>query len=66
MTFERGQKAGEYLYEIISPEGDLVKTVSLGPYSADSRILAKILNGYLYWVREKESGEKEFLISRIY
>lgn len=66
MTFERGQKAEEYLYEIISPEGDLVKTVSLGPYSADSRILAKILNGYLYWVREKESGEKEFLISRIY
>ncbi|MBP7794275.1 MAG: 6-bladed beta-propeller [Candidatus Saccharicenans sp.] len=66
MTFEPGQKAGEYLYEIISPEGDLVKTVSLGPYSADSRILAKILNGYLYWVREKESGEKEFLISRIY
>jgi len=66
MTFERGQKAWEYLYEIISPEGDLVKTVSLGPYSADSRILAKILNGYLYWVREKESGEKEFLISRIY
>jgi len=66
MTFEPGQKEGEYLYEIISPEGDLVRTVSLGPYFASSRILARIMNGCLYWVREKESGEKEFLVSRIY
>jgi len=29
-------------------------TVSLGPFFADSRILARIMNGCLYRVREKE------------
>ena len=66
MTFQPGNKEGEYLYDIISPDGDLVNTVSLSPFFSNSVILAKIFNKQLYLVKEKESGEKEIIVYRIY
>ncbi len=66
MTFKPGNREGEYLYEIISPDGKLVNTVSLGPSFSNSVILAKVFNQQLYLVKEKESGEKELIVYRIY
>lgn len=66
MTFKPGNREGEYLYEIISPDGELVNTVSLGPSFSNSVILAKVFNQQLYLVKEKESGEKELIVYRIY
>jgi len=66
MTFQPGKKEGEYLYDIISPDGNLIKTVSLGPFFSNSVILAKIFKQHLYLVREKESGDKELIVCRIY
>jgi len=66
MTYEPGKKPGEYMYEVISPEGKLVNRVSLGPYFSTGNILAKVCRNQLYLVREKESGEKELVVYRIY
>ncbi len=66
MTFQPGKQPDEFIYDIISPEGKLLGNVSLGPYFSNSAILAKIIKGHLYWVREKKSGEKEFIVSKIY
>lgn len=66
MTYEPGKKPGEYLYEVISPEGKLVNRISLGPYFSSGNILAKVYRHHLYLVREKESGEKELVVYKIY
>lgn len=66
MNFQPGDREGEYLYEIISPDGELVNTVSLGPFISNSVILKKVFNQQLYLVQEKKSGEKEFIFYRIY
>ena len=66
MTYEPGKKPGEYMYDVISPEGKLVNRVSLGPYFSTDNILAKVYRNQLYLVREKESGEKELVVYRIY
>ncbi len=66
MTYEPGKKPGEYMYDVISPEGKLVNKVSLGPYFSAGNILAKVLGNHLYLVREKESGEKELVVYKIY
>lgn len=65
MTFEPGKEAGEYFYDIVSPEGKLINKVSLGPYFSQGNILAKIFRNHLYLVKEKESGEKELVVYRI-
>jgi hypothetical protein len=66
MTYEPGKKAGEYMYDVISPEGKMVNKVSLGPHFSTGNILAKVFRKHLYLVRDKESGKKELIICRIY
>ncbi|MDI6844797.1 MAG: hypothetical protein QME28_01535 [Candidatus Saccharicenans sp.] len=62
MTFQPGDREGEYLYEIISADGERVNTVSPGSFFSNSVILAKVFNQQLYLVKEKESGEKELIV----
>lgn len=66
MTYEPGKALGEYIYDIISPEGKLINKVSLGPYFTHGNIMAKVFRNCLYLVKEKESGEKELIVYRIY
>lgn len=66
MTYERGKNPGECMYDFISPQGKLVNKVSLGPYFSTGNILAKVYRNHLYLVKEKESGEKEIVVYRIY
>lgn len=66
MTYEPGKAPGEYMYDVISPDGKLLKKVSLGPFFWNGFILAKVLQEHLYLVKEKESGEKEIIVFRIY
>ncbi|MBC7361755.1 MAG: 6-bladed beta-propeller [Candidatus Aminicenantes bacterium] len=65
MTFQPGNKAGDYLYEIINPLGKIVNKVSLGPFFFNGSILAKISKNMLYMVRQKETGDKEFIVYEI-
>ncbi len=64
MTYKSAKK-GEYIYDIISPEGILIKEANLGVYFDQNSIYAKIKSGNLFWIRERESGEKEFIVSKI-
>lgn len=66
MTFEPGKDLGEYMYDIISPEGKLINKVSLGPYFTPGNIMAMVFRNRLYLVKEKESGEKELIVYGIY
>jgi hypothetical protein len=66
MTFESGKAEGEYMYDVISPGGKLQNRVSLGPFFWNGSILARVLQGHVYLVREKESGDKEIIVFRIY
>lgn len=66
MTYEPGKALGEYMYDIISPEGKLINKVSLGPYFTNGNIMAKVFRNCLYLVKEKESGEKELIVFGIY
>ncbi len=58
MTFKAGKAEGQYMYDVISQEGKLLKKISLGPFFSNGSILAKVLQGHLYLVRKKESKEK--------
>jgi hypothetical protein len=54
------------MHDVISPESKLVNKVSVGPYFSTGNVLAKIFKNHLYLVREKESGEKELVVYKIY
>lgn len=65
MTYEKGKDRNEYIYEILSPDGDFINRIALDPVFTNGHILAKVRKGNLYWIREKESGEKELIAARI-
>ncbi|MCX7973290.1 MAG: hypothetical protein N3B16_02160 [Candidatus Aminicenantes bacterium] len=66
LTYEKGKAQNEYIYEILSPEGNFVNKVNLDALFSNGHILAKVKNGHLYWIREKETGEREWLVSKIF
>jgi hypothetical protein len=73
MTYETGEKPGEYLFDIFTSDGVFfARTICAAHLSADltapgsptdSWVTAK--NGRLYAVREKSSGYKELVIYRM-
>lgn len=65
MTYEKGKGQNEYMDEILSPEAELINRIALDALFAKAHILAKVKKGNLYWIREKESGEKELIATWI-
>ena len=65
MTYEKGQKPGEYWYDIFNTDGVFIGRKSLRVYFDEFGVHAKMKNGFLYRVDEKESGFKRLVVSRV-
>jgi hypothetical protein len=73
MTYETGEKPGEYLFDIFNPDGVFIARMSCAAYLSadlfapgsptDSWITAK--NGRLYAIQEKPSGFKKLVVYRM-
>lgn len=69
MTYERGENPGEYLYDVFNPDGVFVMRTVLDNYgqsgNVDVPLFAMAKGGWLYCVREKESGFKELVVYKM-
>jgi hypothetical protein len=65
MTYERGERPGEYIYDIFNKEGLFVGRRSLKVYHHPDGLFAIIKNNHLYCLQEKESGYKELVVYRV-
>ncbi|GAH13973.1 unnamed protein product, partial [marine sediment metagenome] len=63
MTYEKGEKSGEYLFDIFNSEGVFIQRKNLIILN-NWELQAKAKRGRLYCVREKESGYKELVVYR--
>ncbi len=65
MTYEDGEDPGEFMYDIFNPDGICIGRKSLKILHDESGIYAKMKNGRLYCLNEKESGYKELVVSKV-
>jgi hypothetical protein len=65
MTYEAGDHPGEFMYDIFNHEGICIGRKSLKIHHDESGVYAKIKNGRFYCLNEKESGYKEFIVSKV-
>lgn len=69
MTFEKGEKSKEYVYDVFNPEGvfvDRIKLDNFGEYGFSVGPLQIMVKGNsIYRYREKESGYKEFIVFKM-
>ena len=65
MTYEEGKNPGEYMYDIFNPDGVCVGHKSLKVHHDESGVYAKMKNGRLYRLNEKNSGYKELVVSKV-
>lgn len=65
-TFERGENAGEYIFDIFNPEGVFISRKAMNILSlGDAYICAKSKNDRLYCFQEKLDGFREFNVYRM-
>jgi hypothetical protein len=65
MTYQAGENPGEYVYDIFNPEGVCVGRKSLNIGHDVESLYAKMRDGRLYCLHEKESGYKELVVSKV-
>lgn len=65
MTYERGERPGEYIYDIFNEEGLFVGRKSLKVHHHPDGLFAIIKNNHLYCLQEKESSYKELVVYRV-
>ena len=65
MTYEKGENAGEFMYDIFDPSGVHIGRKSLIIYHDESGLYAKMKNGRFYCLNEKDSGYKELVVSKV-
>ncbi len=65
MTYEEGENPGEYMYDIFDSEGVCIGRKSLEIYHDESGVYAKMKNDRFYCLKEKESGYKELVVSKV-
>ncbi len=61
-TYEPGENAGEYIFDIYTQEGIFVGRKGLPVWSDENGFYAKIRNNRFYSLLEKESGYKELVV----
>ena len=64
MTYEKGEKPGEYVFDIFNSEGVFVQRKNLITLN-NWELQAKAKRGCLYCVREKESGYNELVVYKM-
>jgi hypothetical protein len=69
MSYEKGEKPREYIYDLYNTDGIFIGRRNLRNYgqygNSEFPLFAKAKNGLLYCIQEKESGSKEFIVYRI-
>lgn len=65
MTYEKGENPGEYMYDIFNSDGIFIGRKSLRIFHDANGLYAKIKDGRLYCLTEKESGYKELKIYKV-
>ncbi len=65
MTYEAGENPEEYMYDIFNPDGVCIGRKSLNIGHDVESLYAKMRDGRLYCLHEKESGYKELVISKV-
>ena len=69
MTYEKGFKEGEFMFDIFSPDGVFITRKSLNIWRTegglDRQVHAKCKNQRLYLIQEKESGYKKLTIYKM-
>ena len=69
MTFEKGEKSREYVYDVFNLDGvfiDRIKLDNFGEFGFSVRALHVMAKGNsLYQYREKKSGYKELVVYRM-
>jgi hypothetical protein len=65
MTYEKGKKPREFIYDIFNSDGAFIGRTGLENYGQDVMQMGPLpaisKNGFLYYVREKENGYKELV-----
>jgi hypothetical protein len=62
MTYEKGEAQGEYIYDIFDDGGVFIGRKAMRILFDENGIYARVRNGRLYCLREKESGYKELVV----
>lgn len=62
MTYEKGENAGEYIYDIFNDDGVFIGRKSLKIHHDPVGLYAKMKKGHLYCINEKESGYKKLVV----
>jgi hypothetical protein len=66
MTYEPGDRPGEYVYDIFNKDGALIARTSLAAlHGGGGYLLARVRGDRLYAVEEKESGFKRLEVYRL-
>jgi len=65
MTFEPGDRAGEFLFDVFDKDGALIGRKSLNAHVWEGNLWIKICGDQFYCLREKPNGFKEIVVSRI-
>ena len=65
MTYEKGENPGEFMYDIFDSNGVCTGRASLKILHDEGGIYAKMKNGRLYCLNEKNTGYKELAVYRI-
>ena len=65
MTFEPGDRPGEFLFDVFDKDGALIGRKSLNGHVWEGHLWIKIRGGRFYCLREKPNGFKEIAVSRI-
>ena len=66
VTFEEGEKAGEYKIDVFNPEGVFIGRLSAAILATDNSPYSAIVqNDRMYYIRDMESGFKQFVVEGI-
>jgi len=62
---EKGEKPGEYMYDIFNAEGTFISKKGLNVFHDESGVYARVKDGRFYCLKEKDSGFKELVVYKM-
>jgi hypothetical protein len=65
VTHEKGEGEEERMVDVFNPDGVFVARFSLNIFQGFAALTAFVKSGRLYYLREKESGYKQFVVCRL-
>ncbi len=65
MTYEKGERPGEFIFDLFNSDGVFTGRQSLKVYTDDTGFYAKIRDDRFYSLLEKESGYKELTVFQL-